>query len=373
MEGDESPRPKISGPGKRYDLGPYPHSEAFPTEDGDELPESYGTKKLLLAARDPHWLFAAWDLTLQQLREYNAASRDRHLVLRIFKNEISAQPCAEIEVHPESRNWFVNVDKGGTKYLAMLGYYDRKGVWTAVSTSKATLTPPDDLADDDSVNFTSIPVTVPFEQLVEVVRVAVQESLPLAQAIAQLRSLGHAGLPTLAQLETAAPWTPEQKQALAAIINMDTVRRVWIGSMEITELLRRKLGQELSSAAAAEFSKTAGPGGLSSLSSPHGGLAKAKGFWFNINAELIIYGATEPDATVTIGDRAIKLRPDGSFSYRFALPDGEYRLPVKATSADETDNRAADLTFGRHTAYLGKVETHPQDPALKTPKPENLS
>src|SRR5688500_20153543 len=37
----------------------------------------------------------------------------------------------------------------------------------------------------------------------------------------------------------------------------------------------------------------------------------ARKFWFKINAELIIYGATEPDAKVAIADRPIKLRPDG--------------------------------------------------------------
>ena len=68
-------------------------------------------------------------------------------------------------------------------------------------------------------------------------------------------------------------------------------------------------------------------------------MEKAKGFWFNVNAELIIYGATEPDAKVTLGGHEIKLRPDGSFSYRFALPDGNYDLPAVAVSADG-DGRA---------------------------------
>jgi len=43
---------------------------------------------------------------------------------------------------------------------------------------------------------------------------------------------------------------------------------------------------------------------------------------------LVIYGATDPTASVTIGERRIRLRPDGSFSYRFALPDGNYQLPI---------------------------------------------
>ena len=161
------------------------------------------------------------------------------------------------------------------------------------------------------------------------------------------------------------------------VVNMDTVRRVWIGSLEITELIRRKLLGELSSQAAAGLggvTSPAGAFGVSSLSSPFGGgEQKARGFWFNVNAELIIYGATEPDASVTIGGRPIKLRKDGSFSYRFALPDGQFPLPAVATSADGTDTRWADLHFARATRYGGgEVGVHPQDPALRPPTPESL-
>ena len=108
-------------------------------------------------------------------------------------------------------------------------------------------------------------------------------------------------------------------------------------------------------------------GAFSSVSSAFGGLPQQRGFWFNVNAELIIYGATEPDATVTIGDRQIKLRPDGTFSFRFALPDGEYSLPAAAHSADGVETREAHLRFSRSTAYQGEVGEHPQDKRLRPP------
>jgi hypothetical protein len=141
-----------------------------------------------------------------------------------------------------------------------------------------------------------------------------------------------------------------------------------MGSLEITELIRRQLAQEISSLGAAQFSIPGSwSGAVSSFSSPLGGMERRKGFWFNVNAELIIYGATEPDAEVTIGGRAIRLRPDGSFSYRFALPDGNYNLPAVATSADGTDSRAAGLKFSRSTEFRGEVGAHPQDPKLNPP------
>ena len=41
-----------------------------------------------------------------------------------------------------------------------------------------------------------------------------------------------------------------------------------------------------------------------------------------------------PDARVTVQGRPVKLRPDGSFTMRFFLPDGEQVLEVHATNRD---------------------------------------
>jgi hypothetical protein len=112
---------------------------------------------------------------------------------------------------------------------------------------------------------------------------------------------------------------------------------------------------------------------LESISSPFGieEQKPRRDFWFNVNAELIVYGATEPTARVTIGGREIKLRPDGTFSYRFALPDGQFDLPAEAVSVDD-DRRRAELRFSRKTKYQGEVGAHPQDPRLKIPAAENV-
>lgn len=100
---------------------------------------------------------------------------------------------------------------------------------------------------------------------------------------------------------------------------------------------------------------------------------KRPGFWFEVNAELIVYGRTEPDASVTIGGRPVTLRKDGSFRFRFSLPDGEYELPVVAVNARKDDGRSARLEFARSTAYSGDVGTHPQDPSLNPPGVEAIA
>ncbi|MFH1888688.1 MAG: DUF4912 domain-containing protein [Candidatus Omnitrophota bacterium] len=79
--------------------------------------------------------------------------------------------------------------------------------------------------------------------------------------------------------------------------------------------------------------------GVSSVASP---VKKAPGereFWLAVNTELIVYGATEPDAKVYVQDKQINLRRDGTFSMRFALPDGKQVIPVKAVAPDNKEER----------------------------------
>jgi hypothetical protein len=373
LEGDHPAPPPASGPGQKYVLGAWPIPEkAEPVES--ELPEAYGTKKLFLTARDPHWLYANWDLTRDQQSKLNARSAEGHLILRVYGSKIEGHPQYEIHVHPESRHWFAHVERAGVPYAAELGYYSSVGRWMRVASSGATFTPPDSISEDTSAEFATIPFEFPFSKLLDIVKAAVSENRPLAQAVEELRRAGHPALPRV-NGQPISHWTGEQEAALAKIIAVDESRRVWMGSFEITELIRRRLTQEISSLGIMSSLGISSLGvsslGISSFSSPFGGMP-AKGFWFNVNAELIIYGATEPDAKVTIGGHAVNLRPDGTFSFRFALPDGNYDLPAVAVSADGTDARAADLKFSRDTQYLGDVGKHPQDPALKTPSPENL-
>jgi hypothetical protein len=380
LEGDEPAAAQVGGPGEKYSLGATPPEQKF---SGGELPESYGTKKLFLTARDPHWLYAHWDLTREQQHALNTASSDGHLILRIFAGKIEGHPAYEIHVHPESRHWFAHVERAGNSYAAELGYYSALGKWMHVAVSSSTLTPPDAAAKEDAAEFATIPFEFPFARLMQIIEDAVRDNIPLAQAIEDLRRAGHPSLPRFAHSihsPVIAPgptrqWTPEQEKALAKIISIDETRRVWMGSLEITELIRRRLAHEGNTTSPVTAFGISSPGLASSPTSPFGGgtsASQSKGFWFNVNAELIIYGATEPDAKVTLGGHEIKLRSDGTFSFRFALPDGKYDLPAVAVSADGTDGRAAELKFVRETQYLGDVGATPQDPSLQPPLPDNL-
>ncbi len=403
LEGDEPAPVPAGGPGRRYVLGPLP-PPLNPAPAGAGLPESYGTRQLLLTARDPRWLYAQWDFSAAQVKEYNALSADKHLLLRLYRDAPGGQPVLQIHLHPESRHWFVPAPYPGVKYMATLGYFDASNEWVEAARSAATLTPPDSPAEDTAVRFATIPADVPLAQLLPAVRAAVRESAPLAEEVKHLREESFSRLPKPAKIagprtpagekapaeevphlreegfsglpkpeEIAGPWTPAQEEALAEIVRLDPAHRVWIGSLEVTELIRRQLEHEMASISAAQLSLPFPPGEApGGISSPSAGPEQQRGFWFNINAELIVYGSTEPDAAVTIGGRPIRLRRDGSFSFRFALPDGRYELPVAAYSADHVETRVADLAFSRASEYHGEVAAHPQDETLQLPLPGSV-
>src|ERR1035441_736729 len=117
LEGDEPISLPMTGPGQKYALGPTAPAGQF-GPDEPTLPEAYGTGKLLLAVRDPHWLYAQWDFTQEQQRRYNALSADRHLVVRVVPGTIGVRPVTEVHVHPESRHWFIHTDPARRTFMS---------------------------------------------------------------------------------------------------------------------------------------------------------------------------------------------------------------------------------------------------------------
>jgi len=88
--------------------------------------------------------------------------------------------------------------------------------------------------------------------------------------------------------------------------------------------------------------------GIASMASPVKKKAP-RSFWLEVNCELIVYGATEPDAKVTVQNKPVALRRDGTFTLRFALPDGKQVIPVKARSKDNLDERSITPIVNRET------------------------
>jgi hypothetical protein len=75
-------------------------------------------------------------------------------------------------------------------------------------------------------------------------------------------------------------------------------------------------------------------------------------FHFHIDAELIVFGTTEPNARVTLQGEPVQLRPDGTFTVRFSLPDSRQIIPAVAASADGVEERTIVLAVERNTKEL---------------------
>jgi hypothetical protein len=110
-----------------------------------------GTGKISLLTRDPHSLYAHWDLSEQQMHLYNSRSADGHLAVRVHEKSAAGRLAIEVHVHPESRHWFLHVPRSGIQYVAVLGYYRPGGKWVRISASNPVGTPADRISEDRSL------------------------------------------------------------------------------------------------------------------------------------------------------------------------------------------------------------------------------
>jgi hypothetical protein len=77
--------PAPIGPGASQPIPPTAPTRDLPAyEFLGYLPESYGSKKLFLIARDPHILFAYWDLSQVQYQEASRGAHDGKVFLEIY-------------------------------------------------------------------------------------------------------------------------------------------------------------------------------------------------------------------------------------------------------------------------------------------------
>jgi hypothetical protein len=333
---------------------------ALQEENFGELPATYHRDTLFLTARDPRWLFTYWDIDSERVPASEMRDGRRAYFLRVLRD--SGEVETLLEVNPGARNWYIPVRDGGTTYVAELGYFNRGSLWQCVVRSGKASTPADVLAPDGHESFATVPQALTFERLQELVREHMQEGETLLQAIARITGEGRIQL----HRGSAPTWTDEQRRLLAMLLGESLINVVGLGSEEIDRLLRKALQEKLHSEAASGLS--AGLGALlgpitSSLSSPFGaswsaqpfGLQRERGFFMHLNAEVIFYGGTEPDAKLTVNGDPVHLHADGSFRFHFALPDGDFEIPVVARSADGLEERSATLSFRRQTRRIGGV------------------
>ncbi len=80
---------------------------------------------------------------------------------------------------------------------------------------------------------------------------------------------------------------------------------------------------------------------------------------FNVDAELIVHGVTDPRAHVTLKGEPVRIESDGTFSVRLNLPDRRQVLPVVASSADGVEQQTIVLAVERNTKTMEPIIREP--------------
>jgi len=371
----------------RVDIAPAPSIPAY--EDLGELPQSYGAVTLFLIARDPHWLFSYWDI---DWAAWKSRTADGKFYLKLFTADGSEEMSTEI--HPDARNWYLPAQHAGASYYVELGCIGSGGKWVSIARSDAATTPQDKFSDSTEADFATVPIHLTFQRLVEMVRGHMREGESLITALSRLQGEGRR---LLFRPGRAPEWTDDQRQVLAALFGPEVMDRISMGSAEIDQLLRKELLEKLSTESASELvsksrmAEILGPvesslfsayvaGGLgaalsSEVTSWFSGAGSSwsaqafgqeRGFFMHVNAEVIFYGGTHPDAKVWIDGRQVQLASDGTFRFHFRFPDGNYSIPIVAESPDGVEQRTAALRFERGTARQGEVGHTAQPEHLPT-------
>lgn len=124
---------------------------------------------------------------------------------------------------------------------------------------------------------------------------------------------------------------------------------------ELKDLFEERLRRPMGSPLVTRYGVAAG-----------GALGRKSSFVFEVDAELIVYGQTVPNAHVTLAGQPVKLRSDGSFTVRKSLPDRRQVLPVVAGSGDGLEQRTIILAIERNTKVMEPVRREPSEQAMHT-------
>ncbi len=268
-----------------------PLRRVFPTD----LPYQYDRDALVLQVRDPRWIHAYWEVRESTLDRFKNELRDEFAkaerVLRVYDvsdiifNGNNAHRFFDIRINEYANSWYIDIQGPGRSWCVDLGLLLPLGRFITILRSNIVRTPLEGPS-----------------------WITDEEWMIPDDMFARLYGMGF-GLGRSSPVGKA--WQERVKQAL--------------------------------------FSGVLASPGMASMASPVKKEIKAKKFWFMLDCELIVYGATEPDAKVTVSGKDISLRPDGTFTLRFALPDGKHVIAAKAVSSDKTEERSITPIVSRET------------------------
>lgn len=306
--------------------------ELATVDDGlAELPDGYGDSRIVLLPRDPKWAYAYWDVSNEHKEELRQQGGSR-LMLRLYdvtdidQNHQAPHSMQQQECHEMARSWYIEIPVSDRDYSIEIGYLTDDDRWLMLSRSGSVRVPPIYPSDWVKDQF----VTIGWET---------------GLAGQRFGNLGQPG--TLTEDDAAqTAGKAAERDALFAFNQAQHELRLagsLYGSMQT-------LPPGALSASGMVSGLNMSGLNVSGLNMSGVGLGDRKrNFWLVADAELIVYGATEPDATLTIGDRVIPLSPDGTFRFHMAFPDGKIDYPIRAVAADGEQSRAITMNFERDT------------------------
>jgi len=326
-----------------------------------DLPAGYGESRIVLLPRDPQWAYAYWDVSNEHKEELRRIG-GQQLALRIYDVtdiDLEYQSPHSIQEYPAdelAREWYLPIPVSDRDYVIDVGYRTVDGRWLVLTRSARVHIPPvypSDWIEDvfitvdfaeDLRGTTKYELVPPAKKVVSgggAAGVGINGSNPIYDQIFNLAESAEAqrvaGSVFGSMQHVAGSVRPEQVISSyvfpsgVGLWAVPSIGAVGAGVPNVSGLNMSGVG-----ISGAGFSASAVP-------------VRPRQFWLIADAELIVYGATEPDATVTIGGRPIKLNADGTFRFQMSFQDGLIDYPILAVAADGEQTRSIHMQFERET------------------------
>jgi len=265
-------------------------------------------------AHGPQWGFAFWELSSADRARLVEGGQTLRLriadVTGLNGQDSSPHALQQLPVEATAGQWGVALPLGNRIYRVELGF-QAVGGWVLLARSTPTLIP-----GYDEVPSTPSPSSfVPFQAAA-------------AAAEPSLEPAASGGLPLHELLYRTATLR---------------LRQVGRGSEAFHEL------ELIEGAGAGLQASGVGLWASGRNASGEGLLVRQRSFWLVADAELVVYGATEPDASLSIGGEPVPLKADGSFRVQVPFRDGRQLYPIEAVAADGEQRRSIRLEFERST------------------------
>ncbi len=330
--------------------------------DSTEIAQSYGATSITLMARDPYWIYAYWEIAPESIRKMQERIGDSMQgwthALRMYDataidfDGSNANRWFDIDVGTHTNNWYISMWSDNVTYCADIGIRTKKGEFHALARSNFVTTPRAQSSGRSDVVWMEAcvggepqPFAVVETAAPERRDVSVLPARPLSTTASKRQRLYltredirayYAKL--FSSLGTIAAARLRGKALAGHERRVDDIVLKGMGRGDFVKRLLGGASEELTMAGGA--SELLGGGASERQQQP-------RKFFFDMGTELIVYGRTEPDATVKLGDRTVSLREDGTFTLRFALPDGVIPLDFAARSRDGAETRTIQTSVQR--------------------------